>query len=145
MSRPICSQPKNCNDSYVLSLVAYYQVKDNLAIWCQPSGTPCPTRIARYQIKSGLENTKSLTTGQPYTDFKDEQKKDKAYNPLFDITKPEQNVTTKAADFDEPPPVLVNYIDHTPKQLSGNECTAALGNPTVTSGGGEQPQSEKTL
>jgi hypothetical protein len=150
---PTAGQPR-CNDSYVLSLVAYYQVKDNLSIWCQPSGNSCPTRIARYQIKAGLENNKSLTTGQLYTDFRPDQRRDLAYNagnpatntPPFDITRPEQNVTTGAPNFDPSPTVLVNYIDHTPKPLSGNECTTALGNPTVTSGGGgSTPIGENTL
>jgi hypothetical protein len=151
---PPAGQAKLCNDSYVLSLVAYYQVRENLpSIWCQPSGSSCPTRIARYQIKSGLENTKNLTTGQLYTQFRPDQERDEAYNagdpannePPFDITRPELNVTTGADNFD-PPDVLVNYIDHTPKQLSGNECTAALGNPTVTSaGGGSTPIGENTL
>ena len=149
---PTASQPK-CNDSYVLSLVAYYQVRDNVSIWCQPSGNSCPTRIARYQIQSGLENNKSLTTGLLYTLFRPDQIRDLAYNAgnpatntlPFDITRPELNVTTGAASFD-PPIVLVNYIDHTPKKLSGNECTIALGNPTVTSaGGGSTPIGENTL
>ena len=150
---PTAGQPKLCNDSYVLSLVAYYQVNDNLSIWCQPSGNSCPTRIARYQIQAGLENNKSLTTGQPYTQFRPDQRRHRAYNAgnpatntlPFDITRPELNVTTGAGRFD-PPLVLVNYIDHTPKQLSGNECTAALGNPSVTSaGGGSTPIAENTL
>ena len=141
---PPAGQQKLCNDAYVLSLVAYYQVTDNSpSIWCQQSaGNTCPPRIARYQIKSGLENNKSLTTGQPYTDFKPEQKRHLAYNagdpaanqPPFDITKPEQNVTTGANNFDEPPPVLVNYIDHSASPnappLSLTECQTALGNPT---------------
>jgi type II secretory pathway pseudopilin PulG len=52
-----------CNDTYVLSLVAYYQIKetDPNSIWCQPSSSlkDCPTRIARYQINDGLKNTAS--------------------------------------------------------------------------------------
>jgi len=152
---PLAGQPRQCNDSYVLSLVAYYQIKDNLSMWCQPSGSSCPTRIVRYQIQSGLENTKNLTTGKLYTTFRDDQKRHPAYNagdpatnkPPFDITKPEQNVTAGTSQFDVPrPPVLVNYIDHSPKPLLNNECTIALGNPTVTSGvGGSTPIDEDTL
>ncbi|MEG3849250.1 hormogonium polysaccharide secretion pseudopilin HpsC [Microcoleus sp. herbarium19] len=152
---PQPGQPRVCDDTYVLSLVAYYQITDNLPIWCQPSGLPCPTRIARYQIQDGLENKKSLTTGQLYTQFRAGQTRHRAYNagnpatnaPAFDITRPEQNVTRGGANFDEPPEVLVNYIDHTPKPLSGgNECANALGNPAVTSaGGGSTPIGEGTL
>ena len=146
-SDPQPGQPRVCDDTYVLSLVAYYQIKDNLSIWCQPSGTPCPTRIARYQIQDGLENKKNLTTGQLYTQFRAGQTRHRAYNagnpinipPAFDITRPEQNVTRGGANFDEPPQVLVNYIDHTPKPLSGNECTTAMGNPAVTLPGSATP------
>jgi len=149
---PPAGQPRECNDSYVLSLVAYYQVRDNLAIWCQPLGNFCPTRIVRHQIKAGLENQRSLTRGLLYTQFRSDQTKDLAYNagddpstPAFDITRPEQNVTTGSRNF-APPDVLVNYIDHTPKLLNNNECTSALGNPTVTlGGGGSNPIGENTL
>ena len=128
-----------CNDTYVLSLVAYYQFKDANPIWCQPSGAEkdCPTRIARYQISDGLEN-KSSDTSKPYavTDLKLGQNTSPAYNgtatnttPAFDITKPEKNVTKPGVDWDRSE-VLVNYIDHTTVPLIGNnQCQTALGSP----------------
>jgi hypothetical protein len=54
----ICENPDtdSCNDTFVLSLVAYYEITetDNSSIWCQPSGGTCPKRIARFQIQDGV-------------------------------------------------------------------------------------------
>ena len=131
----------DCNDTYVLSLVAYYQIKDDKSIWCQPSSSAkdCPTRIARYQISDGLENKSSDPT-KPYTGLTDGQKTSPAYNdiatsttPAFDITKPEKNVTKAGVDWDGSE-VLVNYIDHNPFPLVGNECTLAFNNPKDSKG-----------
>jgi len=126
----------DCNDTYVLSLVAYYQFKSPDNTWCQPSGGPCPTRIVRYQIQDGLEN-KSSDPARPYTGLRPGQETSAAYNgtprgaiPAFDITNPEKNVTNVGESWDRKD-VLVNYIDHTPgPTLSGAECQTALGNPT---------------
>ena len=130
-----------CNDTYVLSLVAYYQIKDTNpnSIWCQPSGTFCPTRIARYQIQDGLKNIRSGAYLTGLGQVTEAQEKSPAYNgtpsgtiPAFDISKATENVTTGGANFPEPPQVLVNYIDHNPpvQALSATECQTALGNPT---------------
>ncbi|MEG4498944.1 hormogonium polysaccharide secretion pseudopilin HpsC [Microcoleus sp. F10-C6] len=136
-----------CNDTYVLALVAYYQVREasSNSIWCQPSGTACPTRIVRYQIQDGLRDPNS-TDPDPsqryFTGVSTGQQRSDAFNPGnttqpgFDISNPTQNVTTGAANFaTDPPEVLVNYIDHSPgPAVTGNECRTALGNPTDTTG-----------
>ncbi len=129
------ANPGECNDTYVLSLVAYYQIKDTItnSTWCQPSGSPCPTRIARYEIRDGIK--KDPFTKQPYAtgDTTDGQKPDPAFNELFALSDPKKNVTfpegLKNARSSE---VLVNYIDHTTPglTLSPTECKTALGNPT---------------
>ena len=121
-----------CNDTYVLSLVAYYQINDNNATWCQPSGGNCPTRIARYQIRDGLKDPKATdpNTNPYYTSVNKGQEPSAAFNRLFDISKPAANVTTGDTKFNEGPDVLVNYIDHTPKTINDAECKTALGNPT---------------
>ena len=126
----------DCNDTYVLSLVAYYQFKNQDNTWCQPSGGTCPTRIARYQIHDGLEN-KSSDANKPYTGLESGQKTSPAYNgtpsgttPAFDITNPEKNVTNLGVAWDGYD-VLVNYIDHSAgSTVTGNECKTALSNPT---------------
>ncbi|MEG5082442.1 hormogonium polysaccharide secretion pseudopilin HpsC [Microcoleus sp. AT8-B4] len=129
------TNPGKCNDTYVLSLVAYYQFKDSDPTWCQPSGGTCPTRIARYEITDGIRDPNATNTTDPnypyYKDSetKDTQRRDPAFNTSFDFSKPTVNVTMPGADFPDPQ-VLVNYIDHsTGPAVTGNECQTALGNP----------------
>jgi len=140
-------QPKGCNDTtcndtYVLSLVAYYQVRENNSnsIWCQPSGASCPTRIVRYQIQDGVRNPYPKNPSERYyTDTTPAQKASPAFNQGnatqagFDISKPTEKVTN-GPNWDDPE-VLVNYIDHSPgPTVTPTECTTALGNPTTQTG-----------
>jgi hypothetical protein len=147
-----------CNDTYVLSLVAYYQVSGEPGIWCQPSGAPCPSRIVRYQIQDGLRDPTKSTDPDPAkryfadADISDGQKRSQAFNigkniPAFDISKPTENVTNPGVNWD-PEDVLVNYIDHSPptgKVIDVEECKKALGNPTTQTGTTTAPISETTL
>jgi type II secretory pathway pseudopilin PulG len=142
-------EPGECNDVYVLSLVAYYEIKDTTpnSTWCQPSGAPCPTRIARYEIRDGVKDPSASPT-DPYYYEPGENKyaPDEAFNPIFDISKPTLNVTTTAKKDTPTPEVLVNYIDHSPgPKLTGNECTIALGNPKDTTGVTPKDIPEATL
>ena len=137
-----------CNDTYVLSLVAYYKIRetDSNSIWCQPSGTSCPSRIVRYQIQDGVRNPYSIDPLQRYyTNNTDVQKVSSDFNigdgnkPGFDISKPTENVTKGASSFKNPDvrsEVLVNYIDESNPgpPVIPNECTTALGNPTTQTG-----------
>ncbi len=135
-----------CNDTYVLSLVAYYQVNDTKPTWCQPSGSPCPTRIARYQIRAGIKDPKAADpVNKPYyTAVKQGQEPSTAYNPTFNITQPTKNVSKVGVSWDSD--VLVNYIDHgTKPSFTGTECTTALGNPTTQTGTTTSPIGEDTL
>ena len=129
-----------CNDTYVLSLVAYYQIKDTTInnTWCQPLGVVenCPTRITRYEIRDGI---KDPLTQQPYADgdIKDGQKRDPAFNPLFALSDPKKNVTTSTELKNQnsratQPEVLVNYIDYSPllpatQAPTGLQCQTDLG------------------
>lgn len=141
-----CDQPANarkCDDTYVLSLVAYYLFKDSDTTWCQPSGGTCPTRIARYEITDGIKDPNATDTTDPnypyYKDSetKDTQRRDPAFNKDFDLSKPTVNVTVPTELINNKsgatkPQVLVNYIDHssnTQTQLPPTECETALGNP----------------
>jgi hypothetical protein len=139
-----CSQNAGqCNDTYVLSLVAYYQFKNNEATWCQPSGGNCPTRIARYEIRDGVRKPDPVAADNnlPYYNTADTnpdtQQPDPAFNKKFDLSDPTANVTVKdelgnSKSGATKPQVLVNYIDHTTPgpTLSPTECQTALGNPT---------------
>ncbi|MBE9162586.1 hormogonium polysaccharide secretion pseudopilin HpsC [Tychonema sp. LEGE 06208] len=126
-----------CNDTYVLSLVAYYQLKDQQNTWCQPSGGTCPTRIARYEIRDGVKNPNpsSSDPANPYytVDPTEAAAPNKAFNKEFDISKPTEKVTMGSTQFINPE-VLVNYIDHSPKQLDVAECKNALGTPKIQIG-----------
>ncbi len=122
-----------CNDTYVLSLVAYYQFKDNDTTWCQPSGDPCPTRIARYEIRDGVRNPYATDPADTYykspSQIDKSKTPDEAFNQNFDFSKPTLNVTTGSGF--QNPEVLVNYIDHSPgPAVQNNECKTALGEPT---------------
>ncbi|MEG4327120.1 hormogonium polysaccharide secretion pseudopilin HpsC [Microcoleus sp. herbarium5] len=145
---PINCTTTTCNDTYVRSLVAYYLVRDNTpSIWCQPSGTNCPSRIERYEIREGVRNPDSTTPATFYynnAQVKPGQEVSPAFNSNFNFSEPRRNVTTTAGFADpsftgQNPQVLVNYIDHTQKGLSPNECVTALGNPTVTLPGAVAP------
>jgi len=150
--------PRACNDTYVLSLVAYYQVTGGPAIWCQPSGVPCPTRIVRYQIQDGLRDPARSTDPIPENryfadaDLKNStQRRSDAFNigtPTaagFDISRPTENVTRQGGVWDAPD-VLVNYIDHgNAPAFTGTECRTALGNPTTQTGTTRSDIPEETL
>ncbi|MEG4585872.1 hormogonium polysaccharide secretion pseudopilin HpsC [Microcoleus sp. MOSTC5] len=127
------NKPADCNDTYVLSLVAYYQIKDSTpnSTWCQPSGGPCPSRIARYEIREPIRNPYTIDATKPYydaTDLSDSQKGSDAFNKDFDFSKPTVNVTM-GANFPDPQ-ILVNYIDHSSTNVpipTGTQCQSLLG------------------
>lgn len=142
-----CDKPGNegqCNDTYVLSLVAYYQFKeeDKNSIWCQPSGGACPTRIARYEITDGIKNPDATSIADLYykdtdDETKDTQRRDPAFSKEFDFTKPTEKVTDLTGKTKAQFQVLVNYIDHSPGPIL-TPCTTALGNPI-------DPKTEKAV
>jgi hypothetical protein len=154
-----CVEKQNagkCNDTYVLSLVAYYQFKDTEATWCQPSGSPCPTRIARYEIRDGVRKPDPVAadTNLPYYNVSDTdpaQQPDPAFNKAFDFSKPTVSVTVPQGLADnnsgaKNPQVLVNYIDHSSgPPVKADECQTALGNPTDPTKVTPTPIPEATL
>jgi type II secretory pathway pseudopilin PulG len=149
-----------CNDSYVLSLVAYYQVSGSPGTWCQPpGGNTCPTRIVRYQIQDGLKNPAQSANPDPaqryFTDAElgtrsDGLKRSNAFNigtnaqSGFDISNPTERVTQPGVTWDRND-VLVNYLDHTNPGPPPTQCTTALGNPTTQVGTQPQPITENQL
>ena len=134
VTKPNTCDATKCNDTYVLSLVAYYQIKetDPQSIWCQPSSgiNDCPTRIARYEIRDGVKDPLTLNY---YTDGETTpgQRKNPAFNTKFNLSNPTKEVTI-AAGFPAAAAnsqVLLNYIDHSPGTIL-TPCTTALGSPT---------------
>ena len=134
------NNPNACNDAYVRSLVAYYQIKetDPRSIWCQPSGNPCPTRIARYEIREGVRNPNSTNPNQPYYGIGEatqSQQVSQGFNANFDFAQPRLNVTQGGVF--PPSDVLVNYVDHSQPigiPIDPAECQTALGNPADITG-----------
>jgi type II secretory pathway pseudopilin PulG len=148
--------PRQCNDTYVRSLVAYYQVRDNDATWCQPSGGNCPARIIRYEIRDGIDRLPDPSTGSAQTPYgigntTPAQQTDPAFNTStnpttsFNINNPTANVTNPTGFTDQRsgarnPEVLVNYIDHSTQNIpvpTGADCQTLLGvvPPAVTPAG----------
>ena len=152
-TKPIDCNQDTCNDTYTRSLVAYFQVTETNAnsIWCQPSGSECPTRIERYEISEGImKNPAGLTAADRYFDNSeadDGQSHNAAFNLNFDWNQPTKNVTDLAGWQSVTRQVLVNYIDQS--QLvptpPGDECQKALGNPTDTTGVTPITLEDKTL
>jgi len=154
-----CDQkPGRCNDAYVLSLVAYYQIRDNDATWCQPAGGNCPTRIVRYEIRDGIDRVidPSIPGGvTPYglANTTLAQQTDPAFNTSadndpttsFNLNNPTVNVTnrqllTAPNSGGSNPQVLVNYIDYSTQNVpvpTGQNCQTLLGfvPPAVTPAG----------
>ncbi|WP_395649138.1 hypothetical protein [Planktothrix agardhii] len=92
--------PTTCNDTYVLSLVSYQLLPETskTSIWCQPSGTNCPSRIVRYEISDGLAKSDGTyyTEAELGTNLKSYWKESKdslPYNPNFTLSDPLKNVT----------------------------------------------------
>ena len=150
--------PNQCNDTYVSSLVAYYQVQElnRNSIWCQPSGGNCPTRIVRYEIRDGINRLPDISVvgGPAPTIYGDgnttpAQRTDPAFNTTldsnpatsFNLNNPTRNVTDPVG-INAPgagnPQVLVNYIDHSRQNVpTGQDCQNLLGfvPPAVTPAG----------
>jgi len=132
-----------CNDTYVLSLVAYYQSRNPIPpTWCQPDGAPCPSRIVRYEIRDGIDRVidpsfpggatpygQGNTTSAQQTDLGFNTSTDPATS--FNLNNPTVNVTDPATlGRVNPPEVLVNYIDHSTQNVpipSGRDCQDILG------------------
>ena len=148
--------PNQCNDTYVSSLVAYYQVRDNDQTWCQPSGGSCPTRIVRYEIRDGIDRLPDPSTGNPpaiygIANTTEAQRTNPAFNTTtdsdpatsFNLNNPTRNVTDpvgRNAPGAGNPQVLVNYIDHSTQNVpvpTGQDCQNLMGfvPPAVTPAG----------
>ena len=121
-----CTQESDiaCDDQFVLSLVAYYSLKDTNTTWC-PDGDPdhCPVRITRYEIDSynNRDIPDPLPPAPPITVRVFPANPDIKLNPT--------NIIRGAGNF-PPAQVLVNYLDYSANKdtaLSDTECINALG------------------
>jgi type II secretory pathway pseudopilin PulG len=158
-TKPIICTAAQCNDTYVLSLVAYYQIRDNNPTWCQPAGGNCPSRIVRYEIRDGIDRVidpsvpggitpygTANTTPAQQTDLAFNTSRDSNPDTSFNLNNPTLNVTNPDGLNDsrsgaQQPQVLVNYIDYSTQNVpvppTGGECQRLLGfiPPAVTPAG----------
>jgi type II secretory pathway pseudopilin PulG len=111
--------PTTCDDTYVLSLVSYQLLPetDKTSIWCQPSGTNCPSRIVRYEISDGLKKSDRITyytkeeLGTNLESYRKDSTDNLPFNPAFSLDNPLVNVTDTAKIANATSQVLVNYIE----------------------------------
>ena len=107
-----------CDDSFVQSLVAYYLIEeqDENSIWCQPSGSSCPKRIARFEIQDGVKdywgNYFCGTDGrsEECSGSKKKFKRDLGYTS-YDNSNPTGWTKKEGEEYSNSPVVLVNYIE----------------------------------
>ncbi len=59
------TDPKNCDDAFVYSLVSYYLIKDNT---CNKSTWSCTTRIGRIELKDALYDVNNNRPDRPVSD-----------------------------------------------------------------------------
>ena len=133
-------QSNGCNDTFIMSLVAYYLVQENdpNSIWCQPSGTPCPTRITRFEVKDGVRDPDNFaqyvcdTGGNCDSDNPSgRRQRDDGFNSNYDLSDPTSLI---AGAGNLPTPItLVNYLDQSTVNVPAVvNCQTALGSATAT-------------
>jgi len=122
-----CDNPEKCDDTFILSLVAYYLRTDPNPIWC-PNNTDnnkCPARITRFQLNGGGRTIAGVPFPLP----------DPGFPTSVDLRNP--NTITPSAAINNPQNVLINFIDRTTiadgaPGLVAAQCTTALNNsPTA--------------
>ena len=113
-SLKIC-ESNDCDDTFVLSLVAYYLINDNNTTWCQPSGNTCPQRIARFQIQDGVKVENSYICGDNGRDDSicstEKQKKSMRDSGYKDYQSDPETWEKEDEEYEETPKVLVNYTE----------------------------------
>jgi hypothetical protein len=115
------------DDTFILSLVAYYLRTDADPIWCpnKTNDANCPARITRFQLKGGGRTIAGVPFPLP----------DPGFPTSVDLRNP--NTITPSAAINNPQNVLINFIDRTTiadgaPGLVAAQCTTALNNsPTA--------------
>lgn len=119
------SDNDNCDDAFVLSLVAYYLFtppqSTNTDTFCN-DGDPCPARITRFEIQDGVKNiSQDYVCGETGLRVCNDnsQKRSVGFPKVIDassiatlntlVREPSENINLQT----NPLQVLVNYIDHT--------------------------------
>jgi len=120
-------------DAFVYSLVAYYLIKDTNTNWSQSA------RIARWQVKDGVEVSTGGVTCSGYTNKKYADKcPDPGFKP-FNIVKHNtvedgMNSWQKSGDYSSgnTADVLIDYVDQTTDSPPPATCPANTTTPPIT-------------
>jgi hypothetical protein len=110
------TNPEDCDDRLVLSLVAYYLVNDGRDIWC-PNGGECPARITRYELEGGGPNRQNPTP-------------DPGFPTNIDLLNAPNNIEAANGNLPNRNYVLINYVDASQDnvpELANEECVNSLG------------------
>lgn len=108
-----CTNPKECDDSYVYSLVAYFTEKDPAASCAKKENWSCTTQIRRFQIKDGVPRNTTDWWQQPDDGFQSFTKVSlKAGVAGNSSLEKKMNSWVKdAKPYKQQPEVLIDYID----------------------------------
>jgi hypothetical protein len=125
-----------CDDTYVLSLVAYYLDKSNNATFCPSDGGACPARITRFEIQDGVKDLAGnpLCEGANANNCGAPQRREPGFPTSVNTT--QLTSVTKELNEQIPNvsslPVLVNYIDISTANVPPTAtCTNVLGIDTT--------------
>ena len=125
-----CTDPADCDDTHVLSLVAYYLDQRNTNPWC-PSGSNCPAQITRYSVDDGVRDpttgTYLCTDDGGSVNCDDTNERDSG----FPADPTDANIVDATLTVDTAlpnPEVLVSYIDSSTTDVpDAVDCAEALG------------------
>jgi hypothetical protein len=128
--------PRDCDDTFVLSLVAYYLIEgNNDPTWCTPASTgnaPCPSRIARFRIQDGVpKSNQQICTQQDTNQCADRHQRSQGY-ATPNLKKLDE--WQKSGNYSNPFPleVLVNYIDQSTANVpAAPNCQNILSSTTA--------------
>lgn len=105
--------PNNCDDTFVMSLVAYYQIDETstTSVWCEQ--TPCPSRIARVEISDKPKKLDGDYVDSTLTDLDSDGDVDPGdgYNPDNVINYETASALKKGLGDLPSVQVLVNHIE----------------------------------
>ena len=112
-----CNDQTRCDDAFVYSLVAYYQITENP---CTNKNWSCTSRIGRVEIRDALVNVNNPSGGGSTPASVPNQEKSPGFK-LFDLNQPNasnleeaMNNWTSDAGINDPknaPEILLDYID----------------------------------
>ena len=125
-----CNDQTRCDDAFVYSLVAYYQITENP---CTNKNWSCTSRIGRVEMREALVNVNNPSGGGSTPASVPNQEKSPGFK-LFDLNQPNasnleeaMNNWTSDAGINDPknaPEILLDYIDQSTDGVPQVSCPA---------------------